>query len=92
MGATAWFYVAFAAVVVMIVATVWGAMVLEAGARPPGREQDAATPAMSPARRTRWNAGPRERSPPILHRRCRTGPRRPASQEARPGTWAVQSR
>jgi hypothetical protein len=34
MGATAWFYVAFAAVVVMIVATVWAAMVLEAGARP----------------------------------------------------------
>ena len=36
MGATAWFYVAFAAVVVMIVATVWGAMVLEAGAAAAG--------------------------------------------------------
>ncbi len=49
MGATAWFYVAFAAVVVMIVATVWGAMVLEAGAQPPRRGQDAATPGDEPA-------------------------------------------
>jgi len=49
MGATAWFYVAFAAVIVMIVATVWGAMVLEAGAQPPGRGQDAATSSDEPA-------------------------------------------
>ena len=48
MGATAWFYVAFAAVVVMIVATVWGAMVLEAGAQQRGRGQDAATPGDEP--------------------------------------------
>jgi len=48
LGATAWFYVAFAAVVVMIVATVWGAMVLEAGGQPPGRERDAATPSDEP--------------------------------------------
>jgi hypothetical protein len=43
MGQTAWFYAAFMAVVVMIVLTVWAAMVLEAGERPPGRAQDAAT-------------------------------------------------
>jgi hypothetical protein len=48
MGATAWFYVAFAAVVVMIVATVWTAMVLEAGARPPARGRDAAIPGDEP--------------------------------------------
>lgn len=44
MGQTTWFYVAFLAVVVMIVLTVWAAMVLEAGERPPGRAQDATTP------------------------------------------------
>ena len=44
MGATAWFYVAFAAVVAMIVATVWAALVLEAGGQPPARGQDAAAP------------------------------------------------
>jgi hypothetical protein len=43
MGQTGWFYVAFMAVVVMIVLTVWAAMVLEAGERPPGRAPDAAT-------------------------------------------------
>ena len=42
MGGTAWFYVAFMAVVVMIVLTVWAAMVLEAGDQPPGRGQEAA--------------------------------------------------
>jgi hypothetical protein len=44
MGATAWFLVAFGAVVVMILLTVWAALVLEAGAQPPGREQEAAEP------------------------------------------------
>ena len=47
MDATAWFYVAFAAVVVMIVATVWGAMVL----RPARSRRDAggtATPGDEP--------------------------------------------
>lgn len=44
MGHTAWFYVAFMAVIVMIVLTVWAALVFEAGERPPGRAQDAATP------------------------------------------------
>jgi hypothetical protein len=44
MSQTVWFYVAFMAVVVLIVLTVWAAMVLEAGERPPGRAQDAATP------------------------------------------------
>ena len=44
MSQTVWFYVAFMAVVVLIVLTVWAAMVLEAGERPPGRGQDAATP------------------------------------------------
>ena len=48
MGAPVWFYVAFAAVVVMIVATVWAAMVLEAGGRPPARGQDAAMPGDEP--------------------------------------------
>jgi hypothetical protein len=42
MGGTAWFYVAFMAVIVMIVLTVWAAMVLEAGNQPPGRGQEAA--------------------------------------------------
>jgi hypothetical protein len=48
MGQTTWFYVAFMAVVVMIVLTVWAAMVLEAGGRPPGRAPDAATPRHEP--------------------------------------------
>jgi hypothetical protein len=48
MGQTAWFYVAFMAVVVMIVLTVWAAMVLEAGEQPPGRAQGAATPGHEP--------------------------------------------
>ena len=42
MSGTAWFYVAFMAVVVMIILTVWTAMVLEAGEQPPGRGQEAA--------------------------------------------------
>jgi len=48
MGATVWFLVAFGAVVVMILLTVWAAMVLEAGARAPGREQEAAQPVGEP--------------------------------------------
>ena len=48
MGATPWFLVAFAAVVVMIVLTVWAALVLEAGERPPGRGREAARPASVP--------------------------------------------
>ena len=48
MGQTGWFYVAFMAVVVMIVLTVWAAMVLEAGERPPGRAPDVATPGHEP--------------------------------------------
>jgi hypothetical protein len=44
MGQTVWFYVAFMAVVVMIVLTVWAALVLEAGEQPPGRGQEAARP------------------------------------------------
>jgi hypothetical protein len=42
------FLIAFAAVGVMIVVTVWAAMVLEAGERPPGRAQDVATPGHEP--------------------------------------------
>ena len=48
MSGSAWFLIAFAAVVVMILATVWGAMVLEAGARPPGRAPEAAKPGDEP--------------------------------------------
>jgi hypothetical protein len=48
MGATVWFLVAFGAVVVMILLTVWAALVLEAGGRAPGREQEAAQPAGEP--------------------------------------------
>jgi hypothetical protein len=48
MGATAWFYVAFAAVVVMIVATVWAAMVLQAGGQQPAGGQDAVAPGDEP--------------------------------------------
>jgi hypothetical protein len=36
------------AVVVMIVLTVWAALMLEAGEQPPGRAQDAATPGHEP--------------------------------------------
>ena len=48
MGQTGWFYVAFMAVVVMIVLAVWAAMVLEAGERPAGRAPDAATQGHEP--------------------------------------------
>jgi hypothetical protein len=44
-GATVWFPVAFGAVVVLILLTVWAALVLEAGGRTPGRRQEAARPA-----------------------------------------------
>jgi hypothetical protein len=42
------FLIAFAAVGVMIVVTVWAAMVLEAGARPPGPAPEAAQPGDPP--------------------------------------------
>ena len=45
MGATVWFLVAFGAVVVLILLTVWAALVLEAGGRAPRRTQEAARPA-----------------------------------------------
>ena len=45
MGGTAWFLVAFGAVVVMILVTVWVAIVLEAGEQAPERRQEAAKPA-----------------------------------------------
>jgi len=48
MGATGWFLVAFAAVVVVILLTVWGALVLEAGGRAPERESEAARPVGEP--------------------------------------------
>ena len=48
MSGSALFLIAFAAVGVMILVTVWGAMVLEAGARPPGRAPEAATPGDEP--------------------------------------------
>ena len=48
MGATVWFLVAFGAVVVMILLTVWAALVLEAGGQAPGRMQEAAKPAREP--------------------------------------------
>jgi hypothetical protein len=41
MSGSALFHIAFIAVVVMILLTVWAAMVLEAGARPPGRRPEA---------------------------------------------------
>jgi len=44
-GATVWFLVAFGAVVVLILVTVWAALVLEAGRRAPGHTQEAARPA-----------------------------------------------
>ena len=44
MGGTVWFLVAFGAVVVMILLTVWAALVLEAGVQPPGRQPEAAAP------------------------------------------------
>ena len=48
MGATVWFLVAFGAVVVAILLTVWGALVLEAGGRAPEREREAARPGGEP--------------------------------------------
>jgi hypothetical protein len=48
MGGTVWFLVAFAAVVVMILLTVWAALVLEAGGQAPGRTQEAARAAREP--------------------------------------------
>ena len=42
MGATVWFLVAFGAVVVLILLTVWAALVLEAGGRTAGHTQEAA--------------------------------------------------
>jgi hypothetical protein len=42
------FLIAFAAVGVMILVTIWAAMVLEAGARPPGRAPEAAQPGDAP--------------------------------------------
>jgi hypothetical protein len=47
-GATVWFLVAFGAVVVMILLTVWAALVLEAGGQAPGRTQEAAKPTREP--------------------------------------------
>jgi hypothetical protein len=41
MSGSALFHIAFAAVVVLILLTVWAAMVFEAGEQPPGREQEA---------------------------------------------------
>jgi hypothetical protein len=48
MSGSALFLIAFAAVGVMILVTVWGAMVLEAGARQPGRGPEAARPGDEP--------------------------------------------
>jgi hypothetical protein len=48
MGVTVWFLVAFGAVVVLILLTVWAALVLEAGGRAPGRTPEAARPAGEP--------------------------------------------
>jgi len=48
MSGSALLVVAFAAVGVMILVTVWGAMVLEAGARPPGHAPEAARPGDEP--------------------------------------------
>jgi hypothetical protein len=48
MGGTVWFLVAFGAVVVFILLTVWAALVLEAGGQAPGRTQEAARPAGEP--------------------------------------------
>ena len=48
MGVTVWFLVAFGAVVVMILLTVWGALVLESGGQAPARRQEAAEPGGEP--------------------------------------------
>jgi hypothetical protein len=47
-GATVWFLVAFGAVVILILLTVWAALVLEAGGRTPGHAQEAARAAGEP--------------------------------------------
>ena len=48
MDGSALFLIAFGAVVVMILVTVWTALVMEAGARPPGRQREDARPAGEP--------------------------------------------
>lgn len=40
MSGSALFHIAFGAVVVVIILTVWAAMVFEAGEDPPGRQQE----------------------------------------------------
>ena len=45
MDGSALFLIAFGAVVVMILVTVWAALVMEAGARRPGRQQEDVRPA-----------------------------------------------
>jgi hypothetical protein len=42
MSGTAWFHIAFGALVVVILLTVWAALVLEAGPDAPAREQETA--------------------------------------------------
>jgi hypothetical protein len=49
MSGSALFHVAFIAVAVMILLTVWGAMVLEAGQHPPGRGDGTAKAGDEPA-------------------------------------------
>ena len=48
MGGTVWFLVAFGAVVVMILLTVWAALVLEAGEQAPRGTREAAMPGGEP--------------------------------------------
>ncbi len=48
MSGTAWFHIAFGALVVVILLMVWVAMVLEAGPGPPVRQQETAGPGSEP--------------------------------------------
>ena len=48
MSGTALFHIAFAALVVVILLIVWAALVMETGARPPRRGQEAAEPGDEP--------------------------------------------
>lgn len=48
MSGTAWFHIAFGALVVVILLIVWAALVLEAGPDAPARELETAEPGAEP--------------------------------------------
>ena len=78
MDGSALFLITFGAVVVMILVTVWAALVMEAGARPPGRQQEDARPAGEPGE----PEAPRPSRLPVVHHSEPSGAR--ATARSRP--------